>query len=103
MTFISWEEVWELLEFIFGLIAEFFLFFFIPESKFEKNVEKLKDEDWFVTLNEDYRYNYIIWNNSKVKRFISKSNNLNMLLIDDVEQKRFIELIKQEHLKFISH
>jgi hypothetical protein len=92
-----------LLEFIFGLIAESFLFFFIPESKFEKNVEKLKQEDWFVTLNEDYRYNYIIWNNSKVKRFISKSNNLNMLLIDDVEQKKFIELIKQEHLKFISH
>jgi hypothetical protein len=92
-----------LLEFIFGLIAESFLFFFIPESKFEKNVEKLKQEDWFVTLNEDYRYNYFIWNNSKVKRFISKSNNLNMLLIDDVEQKKFIELIKQEHLKFISH
>jgi hypothetical protein len=92
-----------LLEFIFGLIAESFLLFFIPESKFEKNVEKLKQEDWFVTLNEDYRYNYFIWNNSKVKRFISKSNNLNMLLIDDVEQKKFIELIKQEHLKFISH
>ena len=36
-------------EFIFGLIAESFLFLFISESKFEKNVEKLKQEDWFAT------------------------------------------------------
>jgi hypothetical protein len=90
-------------EFIFGLIAESFLFLFIPESKFEKNVEKLKQEDWFATLDKDYRYNYIIWNNKKVKRFLTSTNNLNMLLIDDLEQTKFTELIKKEHLKYISN
>lgn len=90
-------------EFIFRLIAESLLFLFIPESKFEKNVEKLKQEEWFATLDKDYRYNYIIWNNKKVKRFLTSTNNLNMLLIDDLEQTKFTELIKKEHLKYISN
>ena len=91
-----------MLEFIFGLIGEAFLFFFIPKSKFEKNVDKLKQEDWFVTLEEDYRYNYIIWNNRKIKRYLIKSSNLDRLIENKQEQKEFTELIKQEHLKFIT-
>ncbi|MDX1699230.1 MAG: hypothetical protein R3250_01370 [Melioribacteraceae bacterium] len=89
-----------MLEFIFGLIAEAFLFFFVPKSKFDKNVEKLKQEEWFSNLEQDYRYNYIIWNSRKVKRYIAKSSNLAILLKDNQEQKKFTELIKQEHIKF---
>jgi len=91
-----------MLEFIFGLIGETILYFFIPKSKFEKNVDKLKQEDWFVTLDEDYRYNYIIWNNRKIKRYLIKSSNVDRLIENNQEQKKFIELIKKEHLKFIT-
>ena len=91
-----------MLEFIFGLIGETFLYFFIQKSKFEKHVEKLKQEDWFVTLEKDYRYNYIIWNNRKIKRYLIKSSNLDRLIENDQEQKMFTELILQEHIKFIT-
>ena len=89
-------------EFIFGMIGETILYFFIPKSKFEKNVDKLKQEEWFVTLDEDYRYNYIIWNNRKIKRYLIKSSNVDRLIENDQEQKKFTELIEQEHLKFIT-
>ena len=91
-----------MLEFIFGLIGETILYFFIPKSKFEKNVDKLKQEDWFVTLDEDYRYNYIIWNNRKIKRYLIKSSNVDRLIENNQEQKKFTELLKKEHLKFIT-
>jgi len=90
------------LEFIYGLIGETFLYFFIPKSKLEKNVDKLKQKDWFVTLEKDYRYNYIIWNNRKIKRYLIKSSNLENLIENEQVQKKFTELIKQEHLKFIT-
>lgn len=99
---ISGKGVREMLEFIFGLLGETILYFFIPTSKFEKNVDKLKQEDWFVTLEKDYRYNYIIWNNRKIKSYLIKSSNLELLIENEQEQKKFTELIKQEHLKFIT-
>jgi hypothetical protein len=84
-------------EFIFGLIVEAF---FSPKSNLGENVEKLKQEEWFAALEEDFRYNYIIWNNRKVERYLASSTNLAMLLNDDQEQKKFTELIIQEHIKF---
>jgi len=91
-----------MLEFFFALISEAILYFFIPKSKLEKNVEILKKEEWFATLEEDYRYNYIIWNNRRVKRFLSKPKNLELLVEHSEAQKEFTDLIKKEHIKYTS-
>jgi hypothetical protein len=71
-----------------------------PKSKFEKHVSRLKEEAWFSTLEKDYRYGYIIFQNSKVKRFLSSERNVKMVLNMEEEKEKFISLIKEEHSKF---
>ena len=72
-----------------------------PKSKLEKHIEELKSEDWFFQLNQDYRYNYIIWNNRKVKRFLGRPQNIKILKSNEEEKEKFIRLVMQEHEKFV--
>jgi hypothetical protein len=71
-----------------------------PQSKLEKLMLRLREEEWFSTLENDYRYEYIIHNNSRVKRFLSNERNVKMITSMDVEKERFISLVKEEHAKF---
>lgn len=76
--------------------------FFIPnpKTKFEKHIERLKEEEWFSSLLADYRYSYIIYENRKVRRFLSSERNLKMIISMDAEKENFIRLVKEEHAKF---
>jgi hypothetical protein len=71
-----------------------------PKTKFEKNITRLKEEAWFASLEEDYRYGYIIYQNRTVKRFLGNNNNIKMILSMDEEKEKFIRLVKEEHEKF---
>jgi hypothetical protein len=77
---------------------------FIPhllsKSKFEKHIIRLREEDWFSSMEKDYRYEYIIHNNSKVKRFLSSEKNVKMITSMDDEKEKFISLVKEEHARF---
>ena len=70
------------------------------KSKLEKNIGELRGEDWFSQLDKDVRYNYIIWYNKKVKRFLSNEKNIKMITSMDFERENFIHLVKEEHAKF---
>jgi hypothetical protein len=61
---------------------------------------RLKEEAWFSSLLLDFRYEYIIYNNNRVKRFLSSERNVKMILSMDVEKEKFITLVKEEHVKF---
>jgi uncharacterized protein YlbG (UPF0298 family) len=87
--------------FLFELIVNALLFFYTPKSKLEKSMDKLRDEKWFSTLIDDYRYSYIIWNNRKVKRFLVKSENVELLIKNETEREKFIRLVEMEHRKFV--
>ncbi|WP_040203492.1 hypothetical protein [Neobacillus jeddahensis] len=69
-------------------------------SKFEKNVSRLKEEDWFFTMTKDYRYHYIIYQNRKVRRFLANEKHVKMILSMDEERENFIRLVKEEHARF---
>ncbi|MEH7076444.1 hypothetical protein [Neobacillus drentensis] len=71
------------------------------KSKLEKNIDELRGEDWFFQLNQDVRYNYIIWHNHKVKRILKKPENIKLLKSSDEEREKFIELVIKEHKKFV--
>ncbi|MFJ5717653.1 hypothetical protein [Neobacillus sp. NPDC093127] len=71
------------------------------KSKLEKNINQLMGEEWFSQMNNDYRYNYIIWHNRKVKRFLSKPENVKILKSKEDEKEKFIRLVIQEHQKFV--
>ena len=88
--------------FLFEIFANALLYLFTPKSKLEKNIDKLRNEKWFSTLYGDYRYSYIIWHNRKVKRFLIKSENVELLTKNEQEQEKFTNLIKQEHSKFVA-
>jgi uncharacterized protein YlbG (UPF0298 family) len=87
--------------FLFQLIANVLLFFYTPKSKLEKNIDKLRNEKWFFTLIDDYRYSHIIWSNRKVKRFLVKSENVELLIKNETERDKFIRLVEMEHRKFV--
>ncbi|MGK7379357.1 hypothetical protein ACSFXN_16110 [Planococcus sp. 1R117A] len=92
-------------EILLGLAEGFVeaaLYFYTPSSKFEKNIERLKKVEWFAEFEDDFRYNYIIWHDRNVKRFLVRSKNVDLLLNDEKERLHFIELVKSKHLKFIS-
>ena len=71
-----------------------------PQSKFDKHINRLKEEDWFAAMEKDYRYAYIIYENRKVKRFLSNEKNIKMITSIDEEKEKFIRLVKEEHAKF---
>jgi uncharacterized protein YlbG (UPF0298 family) len=87
--------------FLFELIANALLFFYTPKSKLEKKIDKLRNEKWFSTLIDDYRYSHIIWNNRKVKHFLVKSENVELLIKNETEREKFIRLVEHEHRKFV--
>lgn len=90
----------ELLFDIAGEIIGHFLPDLSPKTKYEKNMIRLKEEPWFAALLEDYRYEYIIQQNSKVRRFLKNEKNVKMIISMDDERERFISLVKEEHAKF---
>jgi hypothetical protein len=71
-----------------------------PETKLEKNINRLKEEAWFAELEQDYRYGYIIHQNSKVKRFLKNERNVKMIISMDEEREKFVSLVKEEHVRF---
>jgi hypothetical protein len=87
--------------FLFELIANALLFFYTPKTKLEKSMDKLRDEKWFSTLIDDYRYSYIILNNRKVKRILVKPGNVEILMKSETEREKFIRLVEMEHKKFV--
>ncbi|WP_416144509.1 hypothetical protein [Planococcus koreensis] len=74
--------------------------YFTNESKLEKNVKLLAEEQWFVELTNDFRYSHIIWHNNRVGRYLRDDSNIRLLRKHEEEQKKFIEMVKQEHKKF---
>lgn len=74
--------------------------YFTNETKLEKNVKELVGQKWFDELANDFRYSHIIWNNNRVGRFLSDDSNIRLLKKHEEEQRKFIELIKEEHRKF---
>jgi hypothetical protein len=85
---------------IFGELVGHFIPDWSPESKFEKHMKRLKEEAWFSSLLEDYRYEYIIFQNNRVKRFLCNEKNIKMIISMDDEKEKFIRLVKEEHVKF---
>ncbi|WP_251551661.1 hypothetical protein [Neobacillus muris] len=77
--------------------------FLIPdrkEKKWEKHIKRLKEEPWFNALEKDWRYEYIIYNNRMVKKFLASERNIKMITSMDEERENFIQLVKAEHEKY---
>ncbi|MCL6573355.1 MAG: hypothetical protein K6T88_17000 [Bacillus sp. (in: Bacteria)] len=88
------------MEFLFELIAAI-LMGFSPKSRMEKNMEKLKQEEWFLSLCEDYRYQHILSHSKKVKRTLCNNQMVEQLLSNIQEREWFIEIVKQEHEVYV--
>ncbi|SDH98266.1 hypothetical protein SAMN04487975_110130 [Planococcus glaciei] len=96
-------------KFMFRLLGSAVLFkagsqlqsFLFKPSDFEKNLERLDQEDWFEELRKDFRYDHIIRYNSKVRKVIGDAKILAKLLASKEEQERFNELVHQEYIKLM--
>jgi hypothetical protein len=88
------------MEFFIDLIAAL-LMGFSPKSRMEKNMEKLKQEEWFLSLCEDYRYQHILFHSKKVKRTLCNNQIVEQLLSNAQERQWFIEMVKQEHEDYV--
>lgn len=90
---------------LLGEVAGEIIGHFLPDSKmnsiFITNIERLKDEKWFSDLYEDYRYNYIICRDGKVRSFLSTEKSVKLLTSMEEERDEFIRLVKDEHAKFV--
>lgn len=87
---------------IFGLANEISSYFYTSKWRLEKNILLLKHDLWFAELEEDFRYNHLIWNNRKVTRYLGVENNVKKLLQDDDEKAKFKKLLTYEYVKFIT-
>ncbi|TWT09349.1 hypothetical protein [Planomicrobium sp. CPCC 101079] len=94
-------------EFIIRVIGSLLIFkaeqkvvdYLLEPSTFEKNVVRLKQEEWFSLLVSDYRYEHTIRYNSKVKQFLEDPHNADRLVNDQEEQKKFVALVHRERAK----
>jgi len=89
-------------EFIIELAFEISSYFFTPKKRLEKNVGILKNDPWFAELEDDFRYNHLIWNNRKVTRYLGLNRNVDKILKDDDEKAKFKKILTYEHVKFIT-
>lgn len=92
----------ELVEFILEMAVEVSSYFFTPKKRLEKNIRLLKKDQWFAELEDDFRYNHLIWNNRKITRYLGLPNNVEKLIKDDDEKSKFKKLLTYEHVKFIT-
>ncbi|RLQ91546.1 hypothetical protein [Planomicrobium sp. Y74] len=91
-----------MVEFILEIMIEISSYFFTPKKRLEKNIRLLKKDHWFAELEDDFRYNHLIWNNRKITRFLGVPNNVEKLIKDDDEKAKFKKLLTYEHVKFIT-
>lgn len=92
--------VWVLSDLVGNKICGSIEGYFTNESKLEKNVKLLAKEKWFIELANDFRYSHIIWHNNRVGRYLRDDSNIRLLKKHEEEQRKFIEMVKQEHKKF---
>ncbi len=95
-------ELRRMIEFGLEMMIEVSSYFFTPHRRLEKNIRFLKEEPWFAELENDFRYNHLIWNNRKVMRYLGISRNVEKLAKDDDERMKFRKLLTYEHVKFIT-
>ncbi|MFD0048038.1 hypothetical protein ACFVHQ_01650 [Actinomycetes bacterium NPDC127524] len=92
-----------IIEFLFEIAVEA-IFHWRPKRLREKilarHINRLRKEDWFYELERDYRYEYIISQNSRVRKFLSREKNIKLITNVDAEKDKFIKLIEEEHHKF---
>lgn len=91
-----------MVEFIIEMAWEIASYFFRSKKRLEKNVRILKQDPWFAELENDFRYNHLIWNNRKVTRYLGLDHNVERLLKDDDEKVKFKKVLTYEHVKFIT-
>jgi hypothetical protein len=86
---------------LFLEIISAIVFSLLPKSKREKNMEKLKKEEWFLALWEDYRYGHILTHSKIIQRILGNTKLVEQLLTQNHEREQFIELVKQEHEDYV--
>lgn len=92
----------DMVEFIMEMGVHVTSYFFTSRKRLEQNIRTLKKEPWFAELEDDFRYNHMIWNNRKVMRYLALNNTVDKLIKDDNEKARFKKLLVYEHVKFIT-
>jgi hypothetical protein len=81
---------------LFYLFVDVLLYLPYFKSKVEKSIQNLRKESWFEKLYNDPKFNNAIWNSNKVKKFLLKSENIELVKSNDKVREEFITLIKSE-------
>lgn len=80
----------------------FWLDIFVYNSEHKTVIRELNKEPWFQDLMSDFRYSHIILNSIEVEKFLIKEGNFELLKTDDETRKAFIDLVKEQHKKYVS-
>ncbi|MFD6510499.1 MULTISPECIES: hypothetical protein [unclassified Bacillus (in: firmicutes)] len=84
---------------LFDVIADVILFYPRNDMKLKHHIAKLSEFEWFRNLHEDKKYTSLIWNNSKIKKYILSSGNMDGLLKSERKQTEFVQLVYSEYKK----
>ncbi len=96
-----------MLEFLIRIVGSLLVFkveqkvvdYLLEPSQYEKNVERLKQEEWFSVLMADYRYEHIIRYNREVKQLLEDPQHVERLADNGEERKKFVAYIHREYAK----
>lgn len=75
--------------------------YLLKPSDFEKNMERLNQEEWFAELRRDFRYDHILLHNTKVKKSLGDAKYIGRLVESKEEQQKFTDLVQQEYIKLM--
>lgn len=64
------------------------------DIRFKSNIRRLKKEVWFKNLNDSAVYYEKIYQNQKLKDYLSQDNIVKKILEDEQEKEYLISLIK---------
>ena len=86
--------IFDIILVLFQAFGEIFFWFLPEKSKLERNIDRLNKEMWFSRL---YGNDFValMERDPKLKKFLKKRRNINLLLKNEYERDHFIRDIEE--------
>jgi hypothetical protein len=65
-------------------------------QKIDRNIDKLKQYEWFKVLYEDERYHRLFFVNRHIRAYLQSSLRVNRIMRDKEAQHRFLRLLDKQ-------
>jgi hypothetical protein len=86
------------LQFIFELLGELLngSSTSLETKKIDRNIERLKKQDWFKKIYEDEKYHKLFFNNKRVRHYLQSTIRVKKMIRNSEAQIKLLNLLNKQ-------